>query len=178
MNPSPESSLLVGQIEGVLWVRVEGRGSFQNSPGLKAVATHASARGQNRLVVDLQDCPLMDSTFMGTLTGLALSLRGKPDGELLVLNANPRNQDLLENLGLDQIFTVDKDGSALPDLRRAVDDEMLARTRRSPLDKAEHAAHVLEAHEALAGANPANRDRFRDVVTFLKTEVEGGQPKS
>lgn len=178
MNPPPESSLLVGQIGDVLWVRVEGRGSFQNSPDLKAIVYHGGARGLSRLVVDLEDCPLMDSTFMGTLTALSLGLRDKPGGEMMVLNANQRNLELLENLGLDQIFTVDKDGSALPDLRRAVSEELLARARRSTLDKAEHAAHVLEAHEALAGANPANRDRFRDVVSFLKSEVEGTRSDS
>lgn len=173
MSASPESSLLVGEIGDVLWVRVEGRGSFQNSPDLKAVATRAAEVAKHQLVIDLRDCPLMDSTFMGTLTSIALGTRGKPAGRMLVINPNERNLALLENLGLDQIFEVDKSGDALPDLRLAVDSEMLARAQRTTLDKAQHAQHVLQAHEALAGANSANCDRFRDVVTFLKSGAKG-----
>lgn len=175
MPPPPEPSLLVGELEDLVWIRVEGRGSFHNSPDLKAVAAHATSRGKSRLVVDLLNSPIMDSTFMGTLTGLALNLRDMAGGGLLVINANERNIQLLENLGLDQIFEVDKEGQALAELRRSVDAEFLGRSPASVLDKAEHAAHVLEAHEALAEANPANRERFRDVVSFLKSEVEGGQ---
>jgi anti-anti-sigma regulatory factor len=176
MNPNPESTLLVGEVEGVFWIRVEGRGTFQNSPDLKAVAAKAGERGIARIVIDLQDCPLMDSTFMGTMTGLAIGTRGRAALELLVLNANERNLHLLESLGLDQIFHVDKLGTSLAELRRGVEEEFLSRVRRSALDRTEHAAHVLEAHEALAGANVSNLARFSDVVSFLKSEVEGGNP--
>ena len=175
MNSPSESSLLVGRIDGTLWVRVEARGSFKNSPELKAVAESAMRRGMNRIVVDLAECPIMDSTFMGTLTSLHLALEKLPGagGQLVVLNANDRNLDLLQSLGLDHVFRVDKDGTELSELRREVDAEILARAKVQPLDKTEHAAHVLEAHEALAGANPANRERFRDVVSFLQSEARG-----
>ena len=174
MSPPSESSLLVGRIDGVLWVRVENRGSFKNSPDLKAVVESAIRQGMSRIVVDLAECPIMDSTFMGTLTSLHHTVQKFPGGGLIVLNANDRNLDLLQSLGLDHFFQVDKDGSLLPELRREVDAEILARAKVEPLAKVEHAAHVLEAHEALAGANEANRDRFRDVVSFLRSEV-GGQ---
>jgi anti-anti-sigma factor len=176
MNSPSESSLLVGRIDGTLWVRVESRGSFKNSPELKAVAESAMRRGMRQVVVDLAECPIMDSTFMGTLTSLHLALEKLPegDGKLVVLNANDRNLDLLQSLGLDHLFHVDKDGTEFSDLRREVDEEILARAKIQPLDKTEHAAHVLEAHEALTRTNAANRDRFRDVVSFLRSEVGAG----
>ena len=174
MNSPSESSLLVGRIDGTLWVRVESRGSFKNSPELKAVAESAMRRGLKQIVVDLAECPIMDSTFMGTLNSIQNALEKLPGGgNLIVVNANDRNLDLLQSLGLDYVFHVDKDGSEFPELRRQVDEEILARAQIQPLDKAEHAAHVLEAHEALAGANQANRDRFRDVVSFLRSEIRG-----
>lgn len=180
MNSGPESSLLVGRIDGTLWVRVESRGSFKNSPDLKAVAESGIRQGLRRIVIDLADCPIMDSTFMGTLTSLHLALERLPGGDagLTVLNANERNLDLLQSLGLDQLFRVDREGTELSDLRREVDEELLARAKVPSLDKSEHAAHVLAAHEALANANEANRARFRDVVSFLQSEVrgEGGKP--
>ena len=73
MNPAP--SILVGTADRVVWVRVEGKGSFLNSTGLKEFAKEMTNRGYREFVVDLHNCPLMDSTFMGTLTGVALRLR-------------------------------------------------------------------------------------------------------
>src|SRR5580698_4963408 len=63
-------------------------------------------RGHREFVVDLKNCPVMDSTFMGTLAGVALRLREIGQGHLHVINLNERNNDLLGNLGLDQLFTM------------------------------------------------------------------------
>jgi anti-anti-sigma factor len=88
-----------------VWVRVNGRGSFQNSAGLKDFAAEMTARGHREFVVDLKDCELMDSTFLGTLAGIALKLR--PAGQLRVIRANDRCRSVMANLGLDRVFTVD-----------------------------------------------------------------------
>ena len=50
-----------------VWIRVEGKGTFQNSPGLKDFSRRMIETGKRAFVVDLQRCPAMDSTFMGTL---------------------------------------------------------------------------------------------------------------
>ena len=64
--------------------------------------------GTRHIVVDLETCPTMDSTFMGTLTGIAIRLMDHPGGRLQVVNVNDRNRQLLGNLGLDLIFEVDR----------------------------------------------------------------------
>src|SRR6186713_569335 len=104
MNATP--SILVGTSERTVWVKVEGKGSFLNSTGLKEFAKEMVNRGYRDFAVDLKNCPLMDSTFMGTLAGVALRLRELGQGQLRVVNLNERNQDLLGNLGLDQLFTI------------------------------------------------------------------------
>ena len=76
-------------------VRVEGKGSFLNSTGLKEFSKEMVNRGFREFMVDLEKCPVMDSTFMGTLAGLALRLRELGQGNLRVVNLNERNQDLL-----------------------------------------------------------------------------------
>src|SRR5450631_2319235 len=58
-----------------VWIRVEGRGSFQNSPALKEFSRKLIDEGRRKFVVDLKSCLAMDSTFMGTLAGLAIRLR-------------------------------------------------------------------------------------------------------
>ncbi|MCX7869413.1 MAG: STAS domain-containing protein, partial [Terrimicrobiaceae bacterium] len=86
-------NVLVGTLGDTAWVRVEGRGSFKNSGGLKDFFGRMLERGFRRFAVDLANCELMDSTFMGTLAGLALRLRETGGGGLRVLNTSPRNRD-------------------------------------------------------------------------------------
>ena len=88
-----------------VWIRIEGRGSFQNSPALKEFSRKMIGEGRRSFVVDLKNCPAMDSTFMGTLAGLAIRLRDTCAGELWVVNRNERNADLLAGLGLDPLFS-------------------------------------------------------------------------
>jgi len=106
-------SILVGTRNRTVCVRVEGRGSFLNSTGLKEFAREMTNRGYREFVLDLRECPVMDSTFMGTMAGIALRLREIGQGELRVTNLNERNRDLLANLGLDQLFTME-DGASAP----------------------------------------------------------------
>src|ERR1043165_1280780 len=88
-----------------VWIRVEGRGSFQNSPALKEFTRRLMEDGRREFVVDLKNCPAMDSTFMGTLAGLAIRLREAGGGALWVVNRNERNAELLAGLGLDPLFS-------------------------------------------------------------------------
>lgn len=147
----------VGLAGPAVWVRVVGRGSFQNSTGLKDFAAEMTSRGHREFIVDLEECELMDSTFMGTLAGIALKL-GR-EGTLKVLRANPRNRKVLQNLGLDRIFSVEESpAAAAPDLHEASAGEAREAKREA----------IIEAHENLVAANPANAVRFKDVIEFLK----------
>ena len=141
-----------------VWVRVEGRGTFQNSAGLKEFADEMMRRGHREFVVDLVDCELMDSTFLGTLTGVALGLR--PAGRLTVVRANPRNSDIMRNLGLDRIFDVeDKPPAPEPE-------KMSSAEPGGPQPAARRT--IVEAHENLVAASPENAVRFKDVLEFLQ----------
>ena len=151
----------------IVWVRVEGKGSFLNSPGVKDFTKEMINRGHREFVVDLQNCPVMDSTFMGTLAGVALRLRELGQGHLHVINLNERNHDLLSNLGLDQLFAIDMcavqeseepAGRPLSDVPAAADRTAQAET-------------MLEAHEALVEAVPENLTKFKDVLEYLKQDL-------
>lgn len=149
-----------------MWVRVEGKGSFLNSTGLKEFAKEMVNRGYREFVVDLKNCPVMDSTFMGTLTGIALRLREFGQGQVRVVNINDRCRDLLENLGLDQVFSID-DKAPVTTTAPAVPVPIDA----SAKDKLEQAQTMLEAHEACVEANPENAAKFKDVLEYLKQDL-------
>jgi anti-anti-sigma regulatory factor len=146
-------------------VRVEGKGSFLNSTGLKEFAKEMINRGFREFAVDLKGCPVMDSTFMGTLAGIALRLRELGQGHLRVTNLNERNSDLLSNLGLDQLFIIE----ALADAPTQPAAQVPLATAAP--DKVTQAQTMLEAHEACVEANEANAAKFKDVLEYLKQDL-------
>jgi len=154
----------VGCFDRTVWIKVEGRGSFSVSGGLKDFVVGMIAKDFREFVVDLKACEMMDSTFMGTLAGAALRLRELGSGSLRVVNANARNRDLLSGLGLDQIFEVSDTPASDP----APPDARLSPAPAAPANDKET---VLEAHEALAEADSSNAAKFRDVIEFLKQEL-------
>lgn len=152
--------------EGVVWIRVEGKGNFQNSTSLKEFAKGMLARGHTRFVFDLLGCPTMDSTFMGTLAGIALKLQGAQGAEVCVVNLNERTRSLLSNLGLDQLLSLQAEGDgSLP--CQEVTDALEADSQ----DKRIQAQTMLEAHQAVVDANPMNEAKFKDVLEYLQQDL-------
>lgn len=164
---SKVSSILVGTASGTVWVKVKGRGTFENCQVLKQFSRHMIDRGHREFVLDLEKCELMDSTFMGTLAALAFNLRDSSDGVLRVVRANRRNFSLLESLGLDHLFNVEPDPS-----------EAAPASLSTPRGDAEQSevskADILVAHEALVEADPRNAVRFQDVIDYLRQELAVG----
>jgi len=133
---------------------------------MKEYSRRMIQRGHRVFVIDLTGCELMDSTFMGTMAGIALRLRELGSGGLSVLHPNPRNRMLLENLGLDHLFSFDlPEGVRTPP--RAAAQETLTPAAK---DTAAQQATILSAHEALVEADPENEERFKDVLDLLKQE--------
>ncbi len=126
-------------------------------------------RGYRQIVIDLANCELMDSTFMGTMAGIALRLREMGSGGLTVLRANERNSSLLENLGLDHLFSQSlPEGVSDPALDEAA--EVLPTGPVSGPD--DQRATMIDAHETLVEVSPANEAKFRDVIELLKQEPD------
>jgi anti-sigma B factor antagonist len=150
---------------------VVGKGSFQNSPALKEFSKRMLERGCRQFIVDLNGCPVMDSTFMGTLAGIALRLREFGNGSLLVRNANERNSDLLQNLGLNNLFDVESKGPEVA-TETLVGDAPLEDNHL--IDRSDQAECMIEAHEALVDADPENLARFKDVLEYLKQDLRAG----
>jgi len=159
-----QPSILVGTSNRTVCVRVEGKGSFLNSTGLKEFAKEMINRGFRDFAIDLKNCPVMDSTFMGTLAGIALRLRELGQGMLHVTNLNERNHDLLANLGLDQLFCIEARDGSTPN------NAQVPLVSAAP-DKVTQAKTMLEAHEACVEANEANAAKFKDVLEYLKQDL-------
>lgn len=164
-----QSSIQVGVNGKAVWVRVEGKGNFLNSGNLKEFAREMVQRGYREFVVDLENCQMMDSTFMGTLAGVALRLKELGHGHLHVVHCGQRSRELLTGLGLNQIFQIHANGTAAPEWETLPNEPL---PPEASVQKQQQAQQMLDAHEALCEAAPENFSRFKDVLEYLKQDLQ------
>ncbi|RPJ35660.1 MAG: anti-sigma factor antagonist [Verrucomicrobiaceae bacterium] len=142
-----------------------------NSPAVKAFGEERIAAGEKCLVVDLADCTGMDSTFMGTLAGMAARLSAADGGALQIAEPGERNRRSLEDLGLDFLMQIDPPDAMwrgkVSEIRATLQPPRLP---GSP-SRLQRTRHVLEAHQTLAGLNEKNARGFSGVVNLMEQEL-------
>ena len=84
---------------------VRGEIDLFTAPQLGRVLAESIEAGRNRIVVDLTETSLLDSTALGVLIGAVKRLRSR-HGTLVIVNADPNMAKTFEITGLDQIFTI------------------------------------------------------------------------
>ncbi len=153
--------------DNTVFVKVIGRGSFKIAAPLKQfISKVASHQSISTVVIDLEECIGMDSTFMGVLAGL--SGRLKQTNQLMeLINLSDKNAQLLKTLGIDHVlsFYATAHGHQLS----AQETESLPTDQVSKKDLAETA---LQAHEKLVQISEENLPRFKRVIDFLKEDVD------
>lgn len=150
-----------------VFIKVTGRGSFKIAAPLKQfIAEVTSKHAIATVVIDLEECIGMDSTFMGVLAGLSGRLK-QTDQTMELINLSDKNADLLKTLGVDQVisFYSHAHGHQLS----ARDTESVPTDQASKKDLAETA---LQAHEKLVQISEENIPRFKRVIEFLKEDVD------
>jgi anti-sigma B factor antagonist len=171
---SASSLISAGVFDGFTWIRCEGKGSFRSSPALKRFGELRMGEGDGLLVVDLEGCTGMDSTFMGTLAGLAMKLARAGGGVLQVTGTDERSRRSLEDLGLDCILEIEPEDAPwrgrMGDLRSSL---VPVNGDEPGLTNEQRAGHVLDAHRLLVKANDGNQKRFQGVIDVLEAEIDG-----
>ena len=178
---TPGPGLTVCLVKDEVWLKVSGRANFTYSVDFKNVVNRLRERGFSNFVLDLSNCVLMDSTFLGVLAGLGLKFgqqqNGKREASIELLNPNNRISELLENLGVSQLFNV-RQGPPLSPENGACIEQTGACSDKKALTRT-----CLEAHETLMNINPANVPKFKDVTRFLAEDLKrleeepNGKPK-
>ncbi len=164
MSDSTPPVFLVDAYADPVVVRIEGRASFLNSAAVKDFVTAMIAQGKTRFAVDFKGCASMDSTFLGVLAGAAIQLRKlTPPGSLTLVRVGERNLELIRNLGLHRLATVDTGGHVSTGGMNELD--------AGKLGQIESARLVLEAHENLVATDPDNAAKFQDVLAFLRSQL-------
>lgn len=169
MTEKENPAFLVDAYSDPAIVKIRGRVSFLNSGPLREFFGQTT-KDKNSYVLDFQECSSMDSTFLGILAGAAMDLRRKnPPGSLVLCRLGARNLELIRNLGLHRIMTVDSGDKPLDFKARP---SPLADPGGNHREELEKARLVLEAHENLIEVDEGNRKKFQDVIAFLQNQVE------
>lgn len=171
---TPSAKLMVFVSGNSACIKITGRANFASSIDFKTLFNGLLAKDYNCFVLDLGDCLLMDSTFLGVLAGFGLQIShvsgtGK-DFSIQLLNPNARISDLLENLGVIHLFRVISGAAPLPE---ATQGEI------APSSNPSHeqvTRTCLEAHELLMGISPSNVAKFKDVAQFLAEDLKKTKP--
>jgi len=149
-------------------LKIVGRANFTSSVDFKAVVLGLRGEGVDRFVLDLSECLLMDSTFLGVLAGMGLKFSNQPGARpcIELLHPNNRISDLLENLGVSHLFRIIQ--------TNGVDHEHAKWVQAQPHehDQREVSRTCLEAHQILMEINPDNVPRFKDVAEYLAEDLK------
>ncbi|MFM1769252.1 MAG: hypothetical protein RJA22_1781 [Verrucomicrobiota bacterium] len=161
-------SLSVWVADDLVCLRITGRAACAGSVDFRRLMLGLREKGHVRFLLDLSQCQLMDSTFLGVMAWLVLQFsEGPVPARIELLNPSARIAGLLDNLGVAHLFPVHEGGVPRPE-GAAIESAALP----APADRAEVARTSLEAHELLSRLDPRNAARFKDVVEFLREDLE------
>ena len=167
------SDIHFGNFDGFSWIRCSGRGDFEISVALKQCAEYLIANGCRCLVIDLEACISMDSTFMGTLTGFSLRLTKQVGGgRLEIASANEKNTNSLEDLGLDALMEINPSSAPWQKQLAEIRAQLRVWDEGNRLSKNDQVIQVLDAHKNLAATNESNARKFESVLEILGKEAQ------
>ena len=163
----------------VALVKVEGRGSFKISASLKQFGDAVVLQKLPLLLLDMGSCVGMDSTFMGVLAGIASRMKAHT-GSVVLVNCSSRTRGLLATLGLDQLIRGFEAGQTPSEYENIL-------TARKPTEQlvstsgkdSQTVRTMLDAHQNLVDLVPENLPQFKDVLMYLREEVQkkSGEPR-
>ncbi len=173
LEPPSGNQILAATADQCTLVVVRGTATFKLAPSFKQATQAARLAGSLLIVVDMTACTSMDSTFMGSIASLGLALQKSETSPLILINLRPNAVALLRGLGVDRILQVYPAG-ALPngigDLTPLV--QNLQPIATEPTSERELAALMYDAHETLTNVDPENLQRFKDVLAFLREDIQ------
>src|SRR5215207_9065056 len=116
---TPAAKMLVFVGQKFACVKISGRANFTSSIDFKTLLNELQQKGYHYFILDLSECVLMDSTFLGVMAGFGLKMTSHQNnsepgiGGIELLNPNPRITELLENLGVLHLFKIAEGPSVL-----------------------------------------------------------------
>jgi len=167
---TPSARILVLVSQKLACIKISGRANFSSSIDFKILVNELLQKGFTTFVLDLSECLLMDSTFLGVLAGFGLKMTANNSEPsqcaIELLNPNARITELLENLGVLHLFKLNQGKLKLPQGTEALPHNAANPTRE------EVTRACLDAHKTLMEINPDNVPKFKEVTQFLSEDLK------
>ena len=167
------NELLAAQCGETVVVRVGIRGDYQNAPALKRFCDQSREQGAKQLILDGKISEGMDSTFLGTLVGLAADFRAV-GGRVYVTRLSGNLRKAFQTLGIDRVLAIHAQGE-LPDGVLQSTDTASMNVLGATADLRVLNEAMTVAHENLSLISERNRQEFKDVLMYLRQDVTEGQ---
>jgi anti-sigma B factor antagonist len=158
------SGIQAGEDNGLVVVRILGKGTHQNSHFLKKYLNHCLEQKKGKIQIDLSACTYMDSTFLGTLAGLGGKMKEKGLPPITLANATERVHGMIDALGIGLLFEMKQTGAPVADGK-------LEDLQKTAVSQDVKAREMLEAHQKLVEVSRENEAKFKDVIALLREEV-------
>ena len=163
----PANVISVARAGQAVYARTQGLGNFSNALMFEEFCEAELQQGAECFVIDLAECTGMDSTFMGVMAGLSTHF---PPGRsaIVILNASPKNRQLLDDLGLSTLVAVRDKPDEIPqmEMQPLASDALPARER---------AERIRRAHQQLVDADSRNAAKFGPVLKLLQKELDASR---
>lgn len=166
--------------EQTAWVAIIGLASASYASSFVQLIDQVLQSGVTSIVLELKDCSLMDSTFVGHLARLALDGEAKHPGTKRFTLVRPNNdiRNLLDTLYVLDLFLIldtpaegapETSSQSTPSSDLATVPEEIEAQKSSRLEMNQY---CLDAHLLLQKLHPANREKFKDVVRYLEEDLK------
>lgn len=167
MSSTPDPIQFARLADGIIVIRVNGKGTHVVSPSLCYVFdTTRDQTPPPRYIIDLDNCTTMDSTFMGTLASIGLFQRRATGTSVIVINIQDHVRHLLNTLGLKYVLDMRKDHVEM----RQAESQMTAAPQPA-LTTVQRICMMLEAHERLVDIDSENEVKFEGVLKSLRDSL-------
>lgn len=167
---STPSVVSVGQTPSGSAIRIEGRGTMRESPAVREFAVRALDQGTERLMIDLEGCDYLDSTFLGCLVDLHRRYGVTEPPRFVVSAPAATVQRLLAASRLDRFLRPTEE-------RPEILGEAVVLPSQA-LETTELGRHVMECHRRLAEIGGPNQAIFERIADQLAEELIGGRAEA
>lgn len=158
-----DGRVLVAEQDGCCVLKLTGDVRLTACPAIdQFVVQMLACDNIKQVIVDLTETEGMDSTTLGMLAKLALSVARERELRPMIVSDDDNILKLIESMGFEQIFDIHRHLSC-----PVAESEVVA----AGMDERSAQTQVLQAHQVLMSLNQHNRDAFKDLVEFLSQQA-------
>ena len=153
----------IGRFAGGYVLQIVGRGGVQESSTLRDYVQLCLKCDAPRVILDLNDCEYLDSTFLGCIVGLHKHYEHDGPGRFLVAADDATSERLLAATKVDQFLDLIDEAPHLVEEMRPV--------KTPTLTTRDMGQHVMDCHQLLAQLGGPDAETFARIAEQLGREL-------